>query len=635
MAKNKVNTLDVAKGDDRFDRLDTALGKFSKSGRRGSIIKSAQQNVFEFPAFVSNTIPVDYATATVALLEQLYAAYLQIAVSINPFIDADTAKKGLQFANFKTNTNKYLEYTDTMYQHAICDPVYTEGDVRTSFELISVEDDTARLINEAMNYEPLSEFDHFWQEDALDPANATYAPEPLTDANGNVLVNGNGEILFKVDANGQLSYKPYPEIMASLVNKYTVKCDSDGKPMTRADGSPVYAMFDTGARGGKVGTLKTVAAGDAYGSQLRKSNLLYTAGDINKAKSDLANADLSAKRAALTQKQIDQLASSDASMNPSFRKGLSYANAGMGTLSNAVGLTNDTANAIKNVATLKDQIANEKLRREKAERDLENYERDKASQRTDTWSKLAGATKTEYVNDQACQKLNTMKPLLMKVGVNMLNKDDTVQPIQYIVGVKVFTRMVPSSILPEVAQYPLKEMNKISRKVKWRAGELKFFRDLVFRIKEKKQTAADSRDPNRKWYRRLYELAHMQGDAPSAAVVQGKSLFKTFIDERSGKGKLANGMIPNASIIMTQSDVDNIKSQTGIDLLKGSTAKKFCGELFLISLIIIDTDAQSIKIMLPDMNNDFDVHSIASVEKQLATLSTAGSKTREIFKLLG
>jgi hypothetical protein len=94
-------------------------------------------------------------------------------------------------------------------------------------------------------------------------------------------------------------------------------------------------------------------------------------------------------------------------------------------------------------------------------------------------------------------------------------------------------------------------------------------------------------------------------------------------------------MIPNASIIMSQQDVDNIKHQTEIDLLKASNAKKFCGELFLISLIIIDTDAQSIKILLPDMYNDYDVHSLASVEKQLATLDTSGTKTRDMFKMLG
>lgn len=241
----------------------------------------------------------------------------------------------------------------------------------------------------------------------------------------------------------------------------------------------------------------------------------------------------------------------------------------------------------------------------------------------------------QYVDDKKCEKLNTMKPLLMKVTLNMLNKDDSLQPIEYVVGVKCHTRVIPATILPEVAQYPLKEMDKISRKVKWRAGELKFLKDIVFRIKEKKQTAADSRDPNRKWFRRLYELAHMKGDAPAAAVVEGKSLFKVFIKDKQGKGSLQNGMIPNASIIMTQTDVDNIKAETKIDLLKPGTAKKFCGELFLMSFIIIDTDRESIKILLPDMNNDFDVHSLAAVNKQLATLDTAGTKTRDMFKLLG
>jgi hypothetical protein len=39
--------------------------------------------------------------------------------------------------------------------------------------------------------------------------------------------------------------------------------------------------------------------------------------------------------------------------------------------------------------------------------------------------------------------------------------------------------------------------------------------------------------------------------------------------------------------------------------------------------------------MLPDVNDDYDVHSMASINKQLATLDTAGQKTRDIFKMLG
>ena len=177
-------------------------------------------------------------------------------------------------------------------------------------------------------------------------------------------------------------------------------------------------------------------------------------------------------------------------------------------------------------------------------------------------------------------------------------------------------------------------MNKVARKAKWRAGELKFFRDIVFKVKQKKQTAVDSRDPKRKWYRRLYELAHMSGDAPTKAAIKGNNITWSVVKSQI-EDDFDYGVIPNASLIISNNDVINIKSKTGLDLLNGGTATKFCKELFLISLVVIDTDAESIKILLPDNHDDYEVHSLASVNKQLAELSTAGSKTRDIFKLLG
>jgi len=180
----------------------------------------------------------------------------------------------------------------------------------------------------------------------------------------------------------------------------------------------------------------------------------------------------------------------------------------------------------------------------------------------------------------------------------------------------------------------LKEMNKIARKAKWRAGELKFFRDIVFKVKQKKQTAVDSRDPKRKWYRRLYELAHMTGDAPTKAAIKGKNITWSVVKSQI-EDDFDFGVIPNSTLVISSNDVVNVKAKTGIDLLNGSTATKLCKELFLIAMVVIDTDAESIKILLPDNHDDYEVHSLASVNKQLAELSTAGSKTRDIFKLLG
>lgn len=643
MAKKDVDVLDrfTAAGDNAvglINRVDDATAKFQPGQRRGSIVKASQGNIFEFPVFVSNSIPVDYATATTSLLEQIYAAYLQMAISINPVVDADSIKNGLQFANFKTNTNKYVEYTDTSYQHNACHNIIQEGNYEFEFNMLSIEDSDARLINEYVDHQPLSEFSHFFQEA---PSPYDYAakrdpsywsqkiPAPALQPNKGLYDHDDllNNATMDLDDAGNVKWITLKELADMTADKYIM----DDK------GNASKPLFDDWYKlmSDKHLILPSDAKIDADNLEANLNALRY---NDNMARAAMAQtqqkgipggidygSDLQNQR--LVNARNAQIASS-----PYYNRAQAIST-GARTVNDIAGAVNTTANAISNVATLPDQIKQAKYKT-KIDRDrVEHLDEDRALSKTEKLSKIK-TSNIQYVDDGKCAKLNTMKPLLMSVTINMLNKDDSLQPINYIIGVKTHMRVIPASIFPEVARYPLKEMDKISRKIKWRAGELKFFKDLIFRIDEKKQTAADSRDPNRKWYRRLYELAHMKGDAPAAAVVQGKSIFGSFIRDKQGKGKMMHGMIPNASIIMSQADVDNVKRQTEIDLLKATTAKKFCGELFLISFIIIDTDAESIKVLLPDMNNDFDIHSLASVNKQLAQLDTAGTKTRDMFKLL-
>lgn len=671
-----------------INRLDEATGKFQKGRRQGSIVKAAQGNVFEFPVFISSGIPADYATATSSLLEQIYASYLQMAISINPVVDADSVKNNMQFAGLKTDTNKYLEYTDMSYAHDACHAVYQEGAYRTEFDMISVEDADARLINEAVDHQPLSEFDHFFQEAIVDLGEMqdTLYPIPWVSydhTSGTYFVHNTGTYNL-IDPNTGTRWAtaaeiqeyleetyhrqlPLPDIedaierlpetlnhyhlnAVSTYNLNTATNDSDAREMTQIRQTcsvltpEQLALPRNAAIVARINDLDTRNPGFAENMRqltenVRQANERATAQEERAA--DEHNIRFGSRPGRVTaaddidnQRDINaQRASQARSRYYNTANAIDTAAKTTGDVAGAVG---NVANAIYNVGTLGTRIKNEKLKNEQLKKQVANMDEELKIKRQDLNVKTANALKApQYVNDKACEKLNTMKPLLMQVTLSMINKDDTIQPINYIIGVKTHSRVVPASVLPEVAKYPLKEMDKISRKIKWRAGELKFLKDIVFRINEKKQTAADSRDPKRKWYRRLYELAHMKGDAPSAAVVQGKSIFASFIRDKQGKSKMMNGVIPNATIVMTQADVDNIKNATEIDLLKGSVAKNFCGELFLICLVIIDTDAESVKLMLPDMNDDYEVHSLASINKQLATLDTAGTKTRDMFKLLG
>ena len=731
MAKNDdVLSRFASAGDNAvglINRVDDATAKFQPSQRKGSIVKSAQGNVFEFPVFISNSIPLDYATATTSLLEQIYAAYLQMAISINPVVKADSVKNGLQFADYKTNTNKYLEYTDTSYQHDACHAVYQEDGTQFEFNMLSIEDSEARLINESVDHQPLSEFDHFFQEAPVTPNDMLQLyPVPLFDqTTGQLLVNFDhaNNRWFNVINPATVSFLTIPQIrdqlqgipngptpgqidaainnLANTVDYYNLprmsgydlsnntnrsdqqtiqniqtvcghltpeefadaKYDSLRAEITRINqnnpgfSAAMNALMNDVSEARIESNRRDIAQQTLSNMQRAQANN-FTA-SAKKTNADIA--DINYKDAngnQVTSKYEDHVrnqrelttaqlrsavarAAMDERNNNTYNTALGYINTTGQALGSVASAVNAGVNAAYNISTFKDRKANQKLSNQNLELQnrinqdrVDNLAADRALRKTEVYGKMK-TSDIHYIDDSKCQKLNTMKPLLMSVTINMLNKDDSLQPINYIIGVKTHMRVIPASILPEVARYPLKEMDKLSRKVKWRAGELKFLKDLVFRIDEKKQTAADSRDPNRKWYRRLYELAHMKGDAPASAVVQGKSIFSAFIRDKQGKGKLKNGMMPNASIIMSQNDVDNIKNQTDIDLLKASNAKKFCGELFLISLIIVDIDAESIKILLPDQNNDYDVHSLAAVQKQLATLDTSGTKTRDMFKLLG
>ena len=534
-----INDDDFKGIKDGINTIDSSTSKFRK-GLRGSksVINAAKGNIFEFPVFISSSVPLDYATATTSLLEQVYASFLQMAISANPVITAKSAANGTQFAHLKSDTNKYLECVDTSYQADACHNRiglgYTmNGDEKfVEFSLINIGDNEARVINEQCDYQPLSEFNHFFTE-ASNPKN-------------------------------------YPDAMKELA-----------KEKRRSE-----------ALAGKA----------SEATKLRYKNSALE------------------KDAAENAKKLESLEKKYDALEEKYNKA-----------------TDDAAKA-------KDDREKEKAEREvgshKKEMEKIQLEIDKLKDNADI-SRNADINKgrvsaPQLMDETKIQKLNTMKPLMMTVDMNVEGKDGRiVQGVEYVVGVKTHNRLVDSATLPEVVEYPLKEMNKITRKAKWRAGELKFFKDILFKIPQKKQTAIDSRDPKRKWYRRLYELAHIKGDAPAKAVINGDSVVKAFFKDKLGKYGDTNGVIPNVSLVISKADVDIIKRETKIDLLKGSAATKLCKELFLIGIIVIDNDAESIKVLLPDLHNDYEVHSLGSVNKQLSLLDTSGTKTRDMFKLLG
>lgn len=642
-----------------------SAGKFKKSSK--SVIKAAKGNIFEFPVFVANSVPLDYATATVALLEQVYASYLQMAISINPIIDDETARKGAQFDHLRSDVNKYLECvdpTDMPYAYDACHAVYEENGIIAEFNLVNIEDTTAKIINEAMDHEPLSEFDHFFSETYVgDGAGFFDGCEWIQEAKDDKWSKKAGE-LKKDEPKTNTDYSK------SSSGKTTKKHISKSAAV---DDIKQFDYLDK--KTGQVTTLETIRKAAPTSSSttdetelspiekdLKAWQIYQTKIDCQLKLKQLEEADeqgeltkqekvINGKRIEQLKQQIKQADKELAAFDANQQMKQKLDNASLEKLQEEKKKTAkeieklekdlenyDEDRELKNektkAETEKSKAEIEKLKRQ-GKWDEEDRELDKAKKLNDARLKTP-----QFLDESKIQKLNTMKPLMMSVDLNVVDKNGSLsRPVSYVIGVKCHTRLIESSILPEVAAYPLKEMNKQLRKIKWRSGELKFGRDLLWKVKSKKQTASDARDKKRKWYRRLYELSHMSGDGIAAASIKnGKSPWANWWQDKltGGNNKdVGHGLIPNATIIMSKSDVDNIKREKDIDLLSGSKAAKMCKELFLIGMVVIDEDAESVKVLFPDLHNDYDVMSIAAVKKQLAQLDTAGTKTRDIMKLLG
>lgn len=577
--------------------------------RPTSIAGQARKNIFEFPAFISSSVDYKYAEATCNLLELTYASYLQMAISRTPVIDERDMDD--PFYQWKTDTNNYLECSNLKNTFDACHNVITEGDTTYEFALTSIPDNVAEVINEALEYEPLSEFDHYFMEAAKErkvPKKPNYDADKMTSSR-------------------------------SETNDWV---EEPGQP----------------------GVVQLNGRGDGLlaGTTVKNTPSAY---DIAKNNADLHHLNLSNEQLEWIVKNQDIIADLEGREKQIKidRQNLEDAKQRFKDAQAAGSLENDDEykQYKKRLAELdKNEAEYEEGKRKLLEKlkiqdpditmaqlkqlELQNYDQDRLNQ----LSKFRFDTKLktpELMDESKIQKLNSLKPLTMtaEIRVNVSDGSKAIMPM--IAGVKIFSRLIDADILPEVAEYPLKEMNRVTRNIRWKAGELKFFKDILFHINEKKQTAVDSHDPKRKWYRRLYELAHTVNDSASVdALTKGDYGIKDrirgaikshFTGKKAPERNLTNrGFLPNATIIISKEDVNNVLSETGIDLLNPSKAFNLCRELFLMNFVVIDMDAQTIKVLTPDLHKDYEIHTLASVEKQLAMIDTSAATSREIFKAL-
>ena len=203
------------------------------------------------------------------------------------------------------------------------------------------------------------------------------------------------------------------------------------------------------------------------------------------------------------------------------------------------------------------------------------------------------------------KKLNNMLPYTMEVSF-VMKTDQGLRDVKYIIGVKtVFHPISRLDLAGDLREIVTGNVRSLQR-VRYKTGEISLM-DYLFNIKGLKDDASKHINHNKRWLntlKRLGEYERLHGSifkAPTKFITDG------------------NVPIPNATLILSQPDVSILLNETGIDLTDVSIIKRLAKSLFLITVIIVDKDTSTFRIIHPDDDYPaWDTQSLSAAEAEVS-----------------
>lgn len=216
-----------------------------------------------------------------------------------------------------------------------------------------------------------------------------------------------------------------------------------------------------------------------------------------------------------------------------------------------------------------------------------------------------GIDAPKLLKDSDIKKQNGLVPYTIEATFLIKDGSGNRREVRYIIGIKSTMHLFRPQDLAEDLHDLVQGKSKTLRKVKYKTGEISFL-DYFLNIKGLKSDAAKHINYNKRWIntlKRLSDYKDMNG-----------ALMKGSVSAITG-GQVP---IPNGTLILSQPDVVTLTNETGIDLSVVSNAKKLAKNLFLIAVVIVDSSAGTMRVLFTDVDNEWDVQSLASIDAELS-----------------
>ena len=217
----------------------------------------------------------------------------------------------------------------------------------------------------------------------------------------------------------------------------------------------------------------------------------------------------------------------------------------------------------------------------------------------------------KFMKDLSKEKEFTrLEPTIIELEFFVRSGDDSAMR-RAVIGVSAMPRSIPSDIMRANIIKALQHNNTGFKFISWTRGEQKVVKDFIFNVSNIKEDAM-AKSKYDKWF---------------AALRKRKRNARAF---RGGRTTIN----PLTSIVITKNDVALIKQTSGFDLLNETTAMKLMDSLYLLCLMVVDTDTGLVSTLL-DGQKYFTETTIDHLKKGNKSKDNDLTNIREMLKLLG
>lgn len=534
------------------DAVDIAKEMDIKLNKQTSIAKLSSAATLQFPIITSRSINVDTAQTVVKALERQYAMFVQMVISMNPYLDLEK-DRNLQgyLRNIHQNNVGIMDLKESAMS------LYSDDFGRTL--LFS--------LNEGCNGQVLA-------------SNREQMFNPEEYLNNKILNNlyASKEIsLENAMLNLDYYYKKNPEI---LTEKYkpTKKQIKRERAFKIKNNIPLDDDDDLYDENGNFSIEKAM---DPLPDFAKEENNKAKNSKINNSKNNVKPEDPNSSYHQNNNYDVEP----SNNKNEQKQSNLKNKQFSHQKMMDRHKMRMDNANLELNKQKLqqKNQETENLINEKKFKHELQKTKWDYQSK---TAVKLS---------DNDVKKCNELVPTTLSLTLQVKDGSNFGGVSNFVIGVKGLLHPVNSDDMISNLLSGYKSGNKFFNFLRWSSGEIKFIKDLILNMDNIREDVVRKHAKNGSgWWSALKRRRNI------AALRRIK-----------GSGRI----LPNTTIVCSINEIDELKEAYGVDLMNPTSIKKIMKTFFLLGFVVVD-DSQELCHFIFDGENNYQVVSFNGLEKE-------------------